>query len=132
VLGSIQAYDTGFSTYCDEAYILEIFCEDACTLGADVINITEEHQPDMVSSCYRARAQFLRFKDREKAKGLLSDAKYAPELVIERSLQSKVRAREVISTMVFSGPLAGLIVASATNPHSEMTNSLVPPPPSDK
>jgi hypothetical protein len=74
----------------------------------------------------------LRFKDREKARGLLSDAKYAPELVIERSLQSKVQAREVISTMVFSGPLAGLIVASATNPHSEMTNSLVPPPPSDK
>ena len=42
VLGSIHAYDTGFSTRCDEPYILGIFCKEGRILGADVINITEE------------------------------------------------------------------------------------------
>ena len=42
VLGSIHAYDTGFSTDCDEAKILDIFCREASMVGADLINIAEE------------------------------------------------------------------------------------------
>lgn len=117
VLGSIDAYDTGFSTDCDEAYVLDIFCREACSLGADLVDITEEKEPDMWSSCYRAKAKFLRFKDREKAKGLVSDAKYAPNLIIERSVKSHKRTRDVIAASVLGGPLAGLVVLSATNPH---------------
>src|SRR5436190_21355174 len=66
-LGSIHDYDTGFSTECDEAYILDIFCREGCMVGANVINITEEKQPNpWTSTCYRAKAEFLRFKDGEK------------------------------------------------------------------
>jgi TPR repeat protein len=89
VLGSIHAYDTGFSTRCDEQYVLGIFCEEGRILGADVINITGEKEPTTWDTCYRARAQFLRFKDREMARGLASDAKYAPDLVAERAEESK-------------------------------------------
>jgi hypothetical protein len=117
VLGSIDAYDTGFSTDCDEAYVLDIFCREACSVGADLINITEENRPDMWSSCYRAKAEFLRFKDRAKIKGLVSDAKYAPNLIIERSVRSNRRARDVITASVLGGALGGIIVWSATNPH---------------
>src|SRR5664279_3259857 len=73
VLGSIQAYDTGLSTDCDEAVVLDTFCREGNLLGADVINITQEKQPNpWTSTCYRAKAEFLRFKDREKIKGLVS------------------------------------------------------------
>lgn len=119
VLGSIHEYDTGFSVDCDEAYILDIFCREGCMLGADIINITEEHQPDLWSTCYRAKAEFLRVKDREQAKGLLSDPKYAPNLIIERSVKSKKRTRELITAGVLGGELGAIIVWSATTPHNK-------------
>jgi hypothetical protein len=119
VLGSILEYDTGFSTYCDEAYVLDIFCKEGCMLGADIINITEENQPDLWSTCYRAKAEFLRFKDREKAEGLLSDAKYAPNLIIERSVKSNKRTKEVITASVLGGALGAIIVWTATSPHDK-------------
>lgn len=116
VLGSIHAYDTGFSTACDEAKVLETFYKEANSVGADVINITQEKQPDFWSTCYRARAQFIRFKDRAKAANLFSDPRYAPELIIERSVESKKRTREIIAASVFGGVLGGVIVDSVTRP----------------
>jgi hypothetical protein len=65
--------------------------------------VTEEKQPDFWSTCYRAKAQFVRFIDREKAKALLSDAKYAPELVIDRAEMSKKRTRAMITSSVMGG-----------------------------
>ncbi|HLZ53720.1 MAG TPA: hypothetical protein VKS19_04495 [Verrucomicrobiae bacterium] len=127
VLGSIHAYDTGLSTDCDEAYVLDIFCREACSVGADVINITEEHQPNpLTSTCYRARATFLRFKDREKARGLVSDAKYAPDLIIERSAKYSKRNQEVIAGTVLGGLLGALVVTAATEPYHPLnqTNSV--------
>lgn len=122
VLGSIHAYDTGFSTDCDEAYVLDIFCREACMVGADFINITEEKQPSILTStCYRAKATFLRFKDREKAKGLLSDPKYAPNLIVERSEKSGKRTRDSIIAGVAAGPLAMIVVWAATGPNATNT-----------
>lgn len=76
ILGKIRAGDSGFSVKCGEAYVLKQFQHEACALGADLINITDESRFDILSSCYRARAEFLRFKDREKAKKLVSDPLY--------------------------------------------------------
>lgn len=126
VLGSIHAYDTGLSVDCDEAAILDIFCRDGKMLGADVIDITEEHQPNpLTSTCYRAKATFLRFNDREKARNLVSDAKYAPNLIIERSAKFSKRNQEVIAGSVLGGLLGALIVTAATEPdnHTSYTNS---------
>jgi hypothetical protein len=127
VLGSIHAYDTGLSTDCDEAYVLDIFCREACSVGADLIDITEEHEPNpLTSTCYRARATFLRFKDRAEAKGLVSDAKYAPNLIIERSAKFSKRDKEVIAGAVLGGLLGALIVTAATEPYHPLnhTNSV--------
>jgi hypothetical protein len=127
VLGSIHAYDTGISVDCDEAAILDIFCREGNMLGADIVDITEEHQPNpLTSTCYRAKATFLRFKDREKAKNLVSDAKYAPNLIIERAAKFSKRNKEVIAGAVIGGLLGGLIVAAATEPdnNSSATNSI--------
>ncbi len=76
ILGSIKAGDSGFSVKCGEAYVLKQFQLEACALGADLINILAESRFDILSTCYRARAEFLRFKNREKAKNLVSDPLY--------------------------------------------------------
>ena len=128
VLGTIHDYDTGFSTDCDEVYVLDIFCREGSMLGADVINITEEHQPSVLTStCYRAKAEFLRFKDREKAKDLVSDAKYAPELIIDRSAKYSKRTKEVLIGAVGGGLLGYIVVAAVTAPNDHSnTNSVTP------
>ena len=98
---------------------MDIFCKEACALGADLVNVTDEKQPDFWSTCYRAKAEFLHFKDREEAKVLLSDAKYAPDLIIDRSEKSKRRAREIIAASVMGGLLGGLAVSPATASHGK-------------
>ena len=75
-LGEILSGDSGFSLECGQGYVLNLFRQEACALKADLINIIYERNIDLWSSCYRAKAQFLRFKDREKAKNLESDTKY--------------------------------------------------------
>jgi hypothetical protein len=75
-LGEIKAGDSGFSFDCGKKYVLSLFKKEACALSADLINIIYERNIDLWSSCYRAKAQFLRFKDREKAQNLESDAAY--------------------------------------------------------
>jgi hypothetical protein len=123
-LGSIHDYDTGFSTECDEAFILDLFCREGCMIGADLINITDEKQPNpWTSTCYRATADFLRFKDREKTKGLLSDAKYAPNLIVKRSAASGKRNEEVLIGAVSGGLLGYVIVAGATDPNASTNYS---------
>ena len=51
VVGRMSATDTGVSSGCDERTILSIFKKDACALGADIVNITQESQPELVTSC---------------------------------------------------------------------------------
>lgn len=76
ILGEIKSGDSGFSTDCGKGRVLNLFRQEAGALKADLINITYECDIDLWSSCYRAKAQFLRFKDREKAKNLDSDSVY--------------------------------------------------------
>lgn len=127
VLGSIHAYDTGFSTDCNEARVLDIFCREGAMLGADVVDITEEHQPNpLTSTCYRARATFLRYKDREKAKHLVSDARYSPEAVAKRVAAAHKHNEEALVGAVaggvvggaIGGVVAGTIVSVATDPNA--------------
>lgn len=128
VLGAIRAYDTGMSVGCDEAEILDIFAREGCMLGADLINITDEKQPNpWTSSCYRANATFIRFNDREKAKTLVSDAKYSPDQVIERTVAASKRTREIIVGTVLGGAVGAVVVTVATDT-SVRTNAAVTSP----
>lgn len=76
VVGSIKAGDTGVSIECGKGYVIGVFRQEACSLGADLVNITYERGLDIWSSCYRAKAEFLRYKDRARVKVLVSDAEY--------------------------------------------------------
>lgn len=83
ILGKINSYDTGLSVTCNQDYVLSIFCEEACALGADILNIIEEKTSDIWSSCYRAKAEFLRLKDRQKIEELKNSEQYYPGFVAE-------------------------------------------------
>ena len=109
-LGMIKASDTGFSLDCNEAYVLDKFAQEACMLGADLINIIEETYPNFWSTGYRAEAEFLRFKDKNIAEKIISDSKYAPELIIERSKETARRNKMAIEAGEMGGLLGGFMV----------------------
>jgi hypothetical protein len=91
VVGKIKAGDTGFSFVCSEKYVLGIFRKDACGLEADIVNIIEETQPSFWrSTCYRAKADLLRCKDKNFLAQIKSDPQYTPELVNERSKKTVI------------------------------------------
>jgi hypothetical protein len=60
VVGSISLDESGFSTNCKEPDARLILKEEACLLGADVVQITNEKQPSFISSCYRVSAKFIK------------------------------------------------------------------------
>lgn len=110
IVGKIKAGDTGFSIVCSEKYVLGIFRKDACALGADVVNIIEEIQPSFVrSSCYRAKANLLRCKDKNFLAQIKSDLQYAPELVNERSKKTVILNTAGIGAV--GGAAAGVLGA---------------------
>ncbi|WP_319557506.1 hypothetical protein [Thiomicrorhabdus sp.] len=59
VIGSINAEDSGFSMKCNQSYVLNLFKNEACKAGANVVSVTEERHPDFWSSCYRAHADLI-------------------------------------------------------------------------
>ena len=111
ILGTATAKDTGFSVKCDEAYVLRRFRDDACALGADVVSLSEERAPDFWSTCYQARATFLRYRyrDREIAKSLTSDARYDAAPLRERSEVTYDRFRNAVIGGVIAGPVGAAV-----------------------
>lgn len=112
VLGEVTASDSGFSIKCDEAYVLRRFRDDACAVGADVVRLSDEKAPDFWSTCYRARAALLRYRDREVVKTLTSDARYDPAPLRGRSEVTYDRLRDAAIGGAIAGP-AGAVAAGA-------------------
>lgn len=109
VVGKIKAGDTGFSFVCSEKYVLGTFRNDACGLRADIVNITKEKQPDFWSTCYRAKADLLRCKDRKVLAGIKSDPQYTSELIDERSRKTTIL--NAVGIGVAGGAAAGVLGA---------------------
>jgi hypothetical protein len=57
-VGEIKLGESGFSITCSEEHALELLRKEACSVNATIINIVEESRPDLLSSCYRCRAEF--------------------------------------------------------------------------
>jgi hypothetical protein len=112
VLGSVTASDSGFSIKCDEAYVLRRFRDDACAVGADVVRLSDEKAPDFWSTCYRAKAELLRYRDRDVVQTLTSDARYDPDPLRERSDVTYDRLRDAAIGGAIAGP-AGAVAAGA-------------------
>jgi len=65
-LGEIRLGDGVFTTACSEAAAMELLRNEGCALGADLVNITEEKYPNILSTCYRCTAQFYKHSGGEE------------------------------------------------------------------
>ncbi|MCV9386852.1 hypothetical protein [Reichenbachiella ulvae] len=73
-VGEVELKDTGFTIVCNEVEAINILKEDACSLQANLIVITEERRPNMWSSCYRCKAEFYQITSSDFA---LMEDKYS-------------------------------------------------------
>lgn len=63
VLGQIELDDTGFTIDCGEAEMLALLKNEACSIGANLVLLKEISPPDLMSSCYRVKADLIRLDD---------------------------------------------------------------------
>lgn len=107
VLGQVEFGDTGFSTDCDENNVVALLRKEACSAGADVADIVEEHRQDAASTCYRAKARLLRM--RNPANRPADDARFAEGAVQSRSDLDSKRTSSLWWGAVIAGVVAGLV-----------------------
>ena len=108
-VGEVKLGESGFSTSCSEERALEILKKEACSLNADIINIIEERRPDVMSSCYRCRAEFYRYTDPELV--IQSDESYHPAYVTQRVAKDKKNNTAMVVSGVVIGVLLGFLSA---------------------
>ena len=63
IIASINLEDSGFSVACGRGKAMTIIRDEACAVGGDAVLITNERGPDIFSSCYRANATILSYKE---------------------------------------------------------------------
>ncbi|MBD3314349.1 MAG: hypothetical protein GF344_01065 [Chitinivibrionales bacterium] len=106
VIGTMRVSDTGFSTRCHENEVLDILRTEACEIGADVVILRKIRQPDVLSSCYRVTADFVRLTDSTYVDRVASDEDYAPERV-----EMRVQKRKAMQiTLGVLGGVLGFVV----------------------
>lgn len=74
-IGSINLEEAGFSSNCSEEDAIAILKKEACSINANVINITDILLPGYSSSCYRCTAVFYKV---EKPNLLTNSYLYKP------------------------------------------------------
>ena len=57
-LGRIELYDTGVTTGCSQDKAFALLRKEGCRLGANFIDLVQEQTIDLLSSCYRLKADF--------------------------------------------------------------------------
>jgi hypothetical protein len=107
-VGEIKLGETGFSVSCSEADAIQILKNEGCALHADIINITFEKRPDLMSSCYRCTAEFYKYLD--PALTVQSDEKYKPENISERTTIDRKRTAGWIIGAIVGGFIFGYLM----------------------
>ncbi len=62
VIGTLSLTDSWFSVACGYGRMMKTNTDRACAVGADAIQFLTIDPPGWASTCYRSRANFLRFK----------------------------------------------------------------------
>lgn len=107
-VGSIKLGETGFSVACSEKHALEILTKEACSLQADIVFITSETRPDLLSSCYRCEASF--YKRTTQTAPLISDAEFDNKVVTQRVSEDRARNTGIVIFSIFIGVAIGLLL----------------------
>jgi len=108
-LGTVKLGDSGFSTKCEEPDAILILKKEACAVGADIINITDEKRADVWSTCYRVEADLLKITDSAMRGKITSDPDYQNIALEYRQDQDKDRKTMMIIGGIVAGVAAGLV-----------------------
>jgi hypothetical protein len=107
-VGEIKLGETGFSVACSETHAIEILRHEGCALNADLIIITEETRPDLMSSCYRCTAEFYQQKGPQIA--ISPDIQYEPESIQARVSHDRGKNGAILIGSIVAGILAGMLL----------------------
>jgi hypothetical protein len=107
-VGEIKLGETGFSVSCSESDAIDILKNEGCALKADVINITLEKRPDLISSCYRCRAEFYKYLD--PAISVQSDEAYKPDNISQRTSTDRKRTAGWVIGAIVGGFIFGFLM----------------------
>ena len=106
-VGEIKLGETGFSVACSEGHAIEILKNEGCALNANLIIITEETRPDLMSSCYRCKAEFYQVNGRTD---IQMDSQYQPENVQARVSHDRGKNGAILIGSIAVGILVGLLL----------------------
>jgi hypothetical protein len=107
LMGKVKVYDTEFSMDCDEEYVFSLLRNEACALGADLINITNEKPPNFWSTCYQVEVELLKILNEEQASKIVSDPHYEWSLIQERGAKGRKKQKTRFSGAVTGGAIGG-------------------------
>jgi hypothetical protein len=111
VIGEIDVDDNGFSINCGEKEVLLILKQEACSIRADMINLEEIKRPDIGSSCYRVKAQFIRLNEAIAKNNIESSESFSESNISKREHKDAQRNTTYIIISVLIGALVGFLVA---------------------
>jgi hypothetical protein len=113
IIGKVKDGDSGFSFACGEDDAIEIFKKEACNIGANIIDITEEKRADWLSSCYRATALLI------KSNNVIEESKI--EKMDSLSIKERVKTDQNRNTGIIIGTISACvalaIVSVIMSPH---------------
>jgi hypothetical protein len=105
-LGSVEVGDAGFTTKCDEERMVGLLRGEGCSAGADVVDIVDEKRPDLSSTCWRATALLLRFRDPSRTAA--DDPRFAAQ-----ALQARTKADDHSQhVMIWTAVIVGVVVGA--------------------
>ena len=64
VIGEFSFTDTGFTINCSAKTVMKKLNKAACDAGADAYQLTWTQPPNLRSTCYQAKARFLKYRDK--------------------------------------------------------------------
>ena len=62
VIGTLSLGESGFTSRCDYTQMLKTNRLKACAVGADAVQFVVIDPPSIMSTCYRSKVNFIRFK----------------------------------------------------------------------
>ena len=114
-LGEVKLDDGGFTTKCSEKDALDFLKHEACQLHADIVVITNEKRPDIMSSCYRCKGKFYRYKLTDKVNTLQTDKLYQEAELNERLDEDKRTRQRQIAGWAIGSLIATLLATLITS-----------------
>ena len=66
VIGEFSFTDTGFTINCSAETVMSKLNKAACDAGADAYQLTWTQPPNIRSTCFQAKARFLKYRNKSK------------------------------------------------------------------